>query len=90
MTKNELIKRAELIIANSTCEDYMELELKTRDWTNYGKDRTYFSIVKKSTDYKKSKYYAEKKYGYINNQTGEYVPDKHDLRKNYNFGGNAF
>lgn len=90
MTKNELIERAKLIIENSPTYDYVELELKTRDWANYGKDRTYFSIVEKSIDYKKSKRYSEKKFGYLDNQTGEYVPDKNDLTKNYDFGGNPF
>lgn len=90
MTKNELIKRAELIIANSPTYDYVELELKLRDWENGDKSRTYFSITEKSTDYKISKKYTEKKYGYIDNLSGEYVPDKNDLRKNYNFGGNSF
>lgn len=90
MTKKELIERAELIIQNSTCKDYMEFELKINDWENYGKSRTYFSIVKKSRDYRVSKYYTERRYGYLDNISGEYVPDKNDLRRNYDFGGNSF
>ena len=89
MTKNELMERAELIIANSPTYDYIELELKLKDWSKPGISRTYFSIAEKSTDYKVSRHYAEKKYGYLDNLTGEYVPEN-DLRKNYNFGGNSF
>jgi hypothetical protein len=29
-------------------------------------------------------------YGYINNQTGEYVPDKNDLNSNFTFSGSRF
>lgn len=91
MTKQELINRANVIIENSTTYDYCELRVKTNDWQNHGKDRTYISIVEKSTDSKTSKHYNEKKYGYLDNITGEYVPERYNnLQKNYNFSGNQF
>ena len=88
--KQALIERAELIIESSACADYIVLELKIRDWSKPGISRTYISIIERSTNYKVSRHYSEKKYGYIDNLSGEYIPDKNDLRKNLNFGGNPF
>ena len=44
------------------------------DWKNYGKSRTYFSIIE-TRDH--SKHYAKTEYGYLDNQTGEYVRAKY-------------
>lgn len=89
--RQQIINRLHEIVANSTiCAGY-EMEIKANDWQKYGKDRTYFSIVERSNNAKVSKHYKEKKYGYIDNITGEYFPVKYgDARENYTFGGMAF
>lgn len=91
MTKTECEARLNVIVENSITYDYCEFVIKCNDWKNYGKDRTYFSIVEKSTNPKASKHYREKNFGYIDNLTGEYFPAKYgDLTKNYTFGGSSF
>lgn len=89
--RQQIINRLNEIVANSTiCAGY-EMEIKANDWQKYGKDRTYFSIVERSNNAKVSKHYKEKKYGYIDNITGEYFPVKYgDARENYTFGGMTF
>lgn len=81
MTKMEAKRRLEIIIENSVAYDNARIVMN--DWQNYGKDRTYIEVR-----------YGRKKvqpYGYIDNETGEYVPEKYgDLRKNYTLSGNAF
>ena len=81
MTKAEAKKRLEIIIENSVAYDNAEIVMN--DWQNYGKDRTYIEVR-----------YGRRKvqpYGYIDNETGEYVPEKYgDLRKNYTLGGSEF
>lgn len=62
-------------------------EISIRDWENYGKSRTYFSIVETRDN---SKHYAEHNYGYFDNQTEKYFPAKYgDLTKNYTVSGVA-
>lgn len=39
---------------------------------------------------KNSKHRAERKYGYIDNISGEYVPDKNNLEENFTFSGSRF
>lgn len=93
MTKTELINRANTIAENSTTYDYCELKVVTKDWTTTdgSKNRTYFSIVERSKDSSVSKHYKEKKYGYIDNISGDYVPEKYgDLTANYSFNGSKF
>lgn len=91
MTKQELINRLQTIVDNSTTYDYCEFEIKTSDWEKYGKSRTYFKIVEKSTNLAISKHYKEKSYGYYDNIANEYVPDKYgDANNNYTFGGSKF
>ena len=91
MTKKFCLERLEAIKNNSTTYDYCELKIVESDWANYGKSRTYFKIVEKSTDSKISKHYKEKKYGYLDNQTGEYFPEKYgNLEQNFTFSGMSF
>lgn len=55
------------------------------DWENYGKSRTYFAIYEKCDN---SRHNKKKSYGYFDNQSGAYVPEKYgDLRKNYDVRG---
>lgn len=85
MTKDYAVKRLQTIVNHSG--DAYDYEIKVRNWENYGKSRTYLSIVETS---KTSKHYVERKYGYIDNQTGEYIPEKNDLNDNFTFSGSRF
>lgn len=88
MTKQEAIARLEIIVANSAQPDGWHLTIKANDWAKNGKNRTYFSITETRDNSKHSK---EKKYGYIDNVSGEYFPERlGDLRDNYDFSGAKF
>ena len=90
MTKAEAVKRLETIIENSNTYDYCEFDIVAKDWQNYGKDRTYLSIVERSKNYSISKHYKSRDYGYYDNTAGQYVAGKNDLTKDYTFGGMNF
>lgn len=77
-----------IIIANTSDANGYHYRPVVRDWQNYGRDRTYFSVV---TTRDNSKMYKQISYGYLDNQTGEYHPEKYgDLRENYTLGGMSF
>lgn len=84
MTKNEVITRLNAIAdeANSHDNGY-HYEVVIRDWTNYGKDRTYFSIVETRDN---SRHYVKKDYGFYDNAADEYITGKANIE--YDFGGN--
>lgn len=86
MTKIYAIKRLETIVKHSEGGNY-HYEVVASDWEGYGKKRTYLSIVETREN---SKHRAERKYGYIDNISGEYVPDTNDLEKNFTFSGSRF
>lgn len=87
MTKEEAIKRLQVIVDNSNHAPHYEYEIYATDWAKYGKSRTYFKIVETKDNSKHSK---ERDYGYLNNLSGEYVAGKHDLNENYTFSGSRF
>lgn len=92
-TKSEkeiCIDRLNTIVANSSTYDYCEFEISVSDWQKNGKDRTYFSIIEKSSNRKSSHHYAKKDYGYFDNIANVYVPSNNSLHDNLNFGGNRF
>ena len=84
MTKIEVITRLNAIAdeANSHDNGY-HYEVVARDWANYGKNRTYFSIVETRDN---SKHYVKKDYGFYDNNADEYVAGKANIE--YDFGGN--
>lgn len=84
MTKQEIINRLNIIAeeANSYDNGY-HYEVIVRDWNNYGKSRTYFSIVETRDN---SKHYVKKDYGYYDNNADEYVTGKANI--DYDFSGN--
>lgn len=93
MKKEEAIKRLEIIVAASK-NDIYKYEIKSNNWEKKNGagevkvSRTYFAIVETRGN---SKHYNEKRFGYMNNLTGEYIPEKYgDLTKNYTFGGMKF
>lgn len=89
MTKFEAVERLKVIVKASENPVY-DYEIKSNVWENYGKSRTYLSIVETRKD-GASKHYKEKKYGFIDNKTEEYKPEKYgDLTQNYTFSGMNF
>ena len=84
MTKIEVITRLNAIAdeANSHDNGY-HYEVVARDWANYGKNRTYFTIVETRDN---SKHYVKKDYGFYDNNADEYVAGKANIE--YDFGGN--
>lgn len=87
MKKEMIIARLNKVAEFGGCQGY-HYTVKINEWNKYGKSRTYFSIVETR---ERTKHFKEKKYGYFDNQTGEYVPDKYgDLSGDtvYDFGGN--
>lgn len=89
MKKDDAIKRLKVIVDASENPIY-DYEIKSNVWEKYGKSRTYFSIIETRTD-GASKHYKEKKYGFIDNKTGDYQAEKYgDLTKDYTFSGSSF
>lgn len=86
--KERCIDRLNTIISHSTTKSYCEMFVVTSDWENYGKSRTYFSIVEKAV--RSSKHYVKRDYGYYDNISDTYVPGRNDLNKNYTFSGMSF
>lgn len=86
MTKIYAIKRLETIVKHSEGGNY-HYEVVANDWEGYGKNRTYLSIIETRDN---SKHHVERKYGYIDNISGEYVPGKNNLEENFTFSGSRF
>lgn len=89
-TKEKCIARLNEIVEHTPKCKY-DYEIVANDWAKNGKNRTYFAIVEKSIDIKISNHYAKKSYGYFDNVSGVYFPDKYgDVRDNFDFGGNRW
>lgn len=72
MTRQGLINKLnEIVMENNSHDNGYHYEAVVKDWENYGKSRTYFSIIE-TRDH--SKHYVTARYGYIDNQTGVYYP----------------
>lgn len=87
MNKSTILARLNAIIENEGTAGGYHYNIEERDWENYGKSRTYYSIVA-TRDH--SKYNAKVDYGYYDNQAEKYVPGKRDINDNYSFGGSRF
>lgn len=83
--KDRIIERLELLASDETMDTF-HCYASVRDWQNYGKDRTYFKIVR-TRDH--SKMHQEFDYGYYDNILDEYVPGLHDARKGYSLKGDS-
>lgn len=87
MTKQNFIDRLNKIAEVSAAEGWT-YTVKLNDWENYGKSRTFFSIVETRNN---NKHYTEKKYGYYDNKSETYVPDKYGNLSSeilFDFSGN--
>ena len=86
MLRTEAERRLETIV-NASKNDVYDYKIIINEWNNYGKSRTYFSIIETR---KNSKHHVERRYGYIDNETDEYVAGKNDLTENFTFAGARF
>lgn len=93
MTKQEARKRLEAIVEHSSGGNY-QYAIKLNDWEKVDPDtgeiaisRTYLEIAETRLY---SKHYKIKKYGYIDNLSGEYIPEKNNIFDNYTFNGSRF
>lgn len=93
MTREEAIKRLELIVKHSEGGNY-HYRIKANDWKKEDpetgeikKHRVYLSIVETREN---SKHYKTREYGYLDMLTGEYVAERNDLTRNFTFGGMTF
>ena len=86
MKKTDIIARLNAIadLANSYDNGY-HYEVKISEWVNYGKDRTYFSIIETRDN---SKHYVKKDYGFYDNNAEECGPGKASI--DYTFSGEKF
>lgn len=85
MTKIEVENRLNAIAnANNAKDNGFTQTVVARDWENYGKSRTYYSIVETRTG---SKHYKKRDYGFYDNQTNSFS-DENAL--NYTVGGMVF
>jgi hypothetical protein len=87
MTRDYAIERLNIIINKSGNDGSYKYNISENVWKNYGKNRTYYKIVRKRAN---SKNITERPFGYIDNDTGEYYAGKNDLTQNYNFDGAKF
>lgn len=83
--KEECINRMNTIIAASNT--VYNRKIVAKDWENYGKNRTYLSIVETGRG---TSHYKKYDFGFIDNNTNEYVAGKWDVRQNYNLAGSNF
>ena len=73
--REQLIERLNEIVCEKNSHDNgYHYEAVVKDWENYGKSRTYFSIVETRRN---SKHCSVTRYGYFDNKSGEYVREKY-------------
>lgn len=70
--KNEIRERLEILAEASTSE-MNTLTVVESDWAKYGKDRTYFKVIRKRITSKNSQ---EFDFGYFDNIAQKYVPSR--------------
>lgn len=88
--KDRVIARLNTIVANSTTYDYCDMYVVAKDWEKNGKSRTYVKIVEAAKP-GTTRHYKELDYGYIDNNTDEYVADRrNNAFDNYTFSGAKF
>ena len=86
--KAQLISKLEMLAAEAGSHDNgYHYNVYVKDWANYGKSRTYFSIYETRDN---SRHNKKISYGYFDNQAERYVPEKcGDLTKNFTVSGAA-
>lgn len=91
MTKKDIEARLNEINESNPGRPGYTREARINDWKNYGKDRTYYSIVQTCEN---SKHYSEVKYGYYDNVADQYVPASKtanlEADSTYDFSGTKY
>lgn len=72
--KEQLIEKLSKIASEKEGNGW-HYEAVASDWENYGKSRTYFSIIETRDN---SKHNVKMKYGYFDNISEEYIAGKYD------------
>lgn len=81
ITREKLVALINEFVAkkNNDSDGYYVYSASVKDWANYGKSRTYFSVYKRRADgWNSSRLHAD--FGYFDNKAMEYIPGKFDLR----------
>lgn len=84
-TVKKMIEKMESLI--SLASPVMNYRISVKDWSNYGKNRTYLKIIETRDN---SKHYVEYDFGYIDNNKNEYVAGRKDLNARYTLSGARF
>lgn len=82
--KELLINKLEEKIAFCNKAYLFKYTLAVKDWTKYGKDRTYFAVYETSNV---TKHYAKIDFGYFDNISGEYIKGRCDIEDEYDCCG---
>lgn len=73
--KEQLIEKLNEIVAEENSHDNgYHYEAMVKEWENYGKSRTYFSVIETRDN---SKHYKKISYGYFDNIAEKYVAEKY-------------
>lgn len=80
--KDQIIEKVEYIVSKAS--DRYNYEIVVRDWTNYGKSRTYIKVKETSNS---SKHYKCYDFGYIDNIANTYIAGNKDANGNFNLAG---
>lgn len=80
--KDDIISKVEYIVSKAS--DIYNYEVIVRDWTNYGKSRTYIKVLETSNI---SKHYKVYDFGYIDNIGDTYVAGRKDANGRFNLAG---
>lgn len=81
--KEQLIVKMEKLAEIAKCDGW-HYDVVVKDWNNYGKSRSYFSIIE-TRDH--STHYVKYDFGYFDNVSSKYVPGKRNLETNYDLSG---
>lgn len=81
--KKQLIAKMNKIAEIAKCDGW-HYDVIIKDWANYGKSRSYFSIIE-TRDH--SKHYVKYDFGYYDNNAETYVPGKKNLCSAYDLSG---
>lgn len=86
--KAQLISKLEMLAAEAESHhNGYHYTVSVKDWENYGKSRTYFAIFETRDNSRHNKKIG---YGYFDNQTEKYIPEKYgNLTKDFTVSGAA-
>ena len=83
--KEQMVAKMEMLV--SMASPVMNYKVVANNWVKYGKNRTYLKIVETRNN---SKHFVEYDFGFIDNNTNEYVAGRKDLNRRYTLAGMAY